>query len=64
MLQFFQTYGGSILVGLLVLSAAALAAAKLYRDRRKGKSSCGGGCAHCPSAGACHGNTIRIKSEK
>ena len=26
----------------------------LVKDKRKGKSSCGCKCAHCPMAGSCH----------
>ena len=40
---------------LLVLAAAVFAIVfSLIRDRKKGLSSCGGGCAHCPMAGSCH----------
>ena len=35
-----------VVVGLIVFS--------LIRDKRRGKSSCGGNCAHCAMAGACH----------
>ena len=42
---------------LLVLAAAVVAIVfSLIRDRKKGCSSCGGGCAHCPMAGKCHQN--------
>ena len=26
----------------------------LVRDRKKGKSSCGGSCGSCPMSGSCH----------
>lgn len=26
----------------------------LHRDRKNGKSSCGGNCGHCPMGGTCH----------
>ncbi|MBQ7726535.1 MAG: FeoB-associated Cys-rich membrane protein, partial [Clostridia bacterium] len=26
----------------------------LRRDRKNGKSSCGGNCGHCPMGGTCH----------
>lgn len=39
---------------LLVLGAAVFAIVfSLIREKRKGRSSCGGGCAHCPMAGTC-----------
>ena len=59
MLQFLMTYGDSLLIGLAVLAIVALIVRKLYRDRKRGRSSCGCGCDHCPSAGACHGHTER-----
>ena len=37
--------------GLLVYS--------LIRDKKKGKSSCCGGCAGCAMAGHCHPNTAK-----
>ncbi|MFR8079165.1 MAG: FeoB-associated Cys-rich membrane protein [Christensenellales bacterium] len=52
--SFLQAYGGTILVGLAVLAIVAAAVVKLYRDRRKGQSSCGCGCDHCASSGICH----------
>lgn len=54
--SFLQAYGGTILVGLAVLAIVAAAVVKLYRDRRKGQSSCGCGCGcdHCASSGICH----------
>ena len=40
---------------LLVLGAAVFAIVfSMIRNKRKGQSSCGGGCAHCPMAGKCH----------
>ena len=40
---------------LLVLGAAVFAIVfSLIREKRKGRSSCGGGCAHCPMADSCH----------
>ncbi len=40
---------------LLVLAAAVIVVVfSLIRDKKKGQTSCGGGCAHCPMAGKCH----------
>ena len=41
MLHFFAANWGTILIGLLVAAAVALILAKLWRDHKKGKSSCG-----------------------
>jgi hypothetical protein len=35
-----------LIVALIIFS--------LIRDKKKGNSSCGCGCAHCAMAGACH----------
>lgn len=42
---------GTILVLAIVLLIAGLALKTVIRDKRNGKSSCGGNCAAC---GACH----------
>lgn len=52
MLPWLHEYGGTLLVSALLLSGLAAIAAKLLRDRKRGKSSCG--CGSCPMAGACH----------
>ena len=45
---------------ITVTAAAAVAAiiagavVSLVRNKRKGRSSCGCGCANCPMSGACH----------
>lgn len=44
---------GTIIVGLLVAGAAALAVRSMVRDKKKGKSlQCGMDCSHC--GGHCH----------
>ena len=42
---------------LIVLALAALVAviiATMIRDKKKGRSSCAAGCAHCAMRGSCH----------
>jgi len=46
---------GTIVVCVLVLVIAALAVRTLIRDKRRGKSPCGGSCSGCAGCGACHG---------
>jgi hypothetical protein len=42
---------------LLVLAAAVFAIVfTMIRSKRKGRSSCGCNCAHCPMSGKCHQN--------
>ena len=44
---------GTIIVGLLLAGAVALALRSIARDKKKGKSlQCGGDCTHC--GGSCH----------
>lgn len=47
MLEFFANYGGSMIVGAIVLAVVALIVAKLVKDRRAGKHICGGDCCKC-----------------
>jgi hypothetical protein len=50
-------------IGILLVLAAAVSAiiVSLIRSKRKGRSSCAGGCAHCPMAGKCHQQTAAEK---
>lgn len=43
---------GNIIVGIIVIAIAALAARTIYKDKKAGKSNCGGGCSGC--GGSCH----------
>ena len=45
---------GSIAVGALVLAAIVAVVAGKVKSRKKGKPSCGCGCASCALAGQCH----------
>ena len=54
MLNFLAPHWGSILIGAIIVIVVALVIVKMYRDHKKGKSSCGCGCSNCPSAGMCH----------
>ena len=42
-----------IISAFLVLVVAAILVS-MVRGKKKGKSSCGGGCAGCAMSGACH----------
>ena len=45
---------GTVLVALLLAALVAFISVTLIRDKKKGKSSCGAGCAHCAMSGSCH----------
>ncbi len=44
---------GTILLTLILAGIVTLIIAKLIKDRKNGKSSCGGNCSHCPGCGRC-----------
>ena len=44
----------TIIICLVLAAVVALIIVSLVKDKRKGKSSCGCKCAHCPMAGSCH----------
>ena len=48
-----------VLLGICLL--AAWAVAELRRDKRSGKSSCGGNCGCCSSCGVCHQAAAKTK---
>ena len=45
---------GTILIVLLLIAVVTCIFVKLRRDKKKGKSACGAGCAQCAMHGACH----------
>ena len=50
---------GTILICAVLIAFFALLIWSLVRDKKKGKSSCCGGCAGCAMAGHCHPNTAK-----
>ena len=50
----------TLITGVIVAVIIFSAARQLYRDKKNGKSFCGGKCSCCPNGCACHGE---IKSE-
>lgn len=47
---------GTVIVGIIILSAIGFAARSIYKDKKAGKC-CGGDCGHC--GGACHCNDTK-----
>lgn len=45
--------GGSVAVGVVVLAVIAAIVAGMIKNRKKGKSTCGCGCASCALSGQC-----------
>lgn len=47
MAEFIQQYAGSVAVGAVVIIIVAAIVVKMVKDKRSGKSSCGGDCSQC-----------------
>ena len=62
MIEWLVANGATVLVALLIAALAALAVYVLRRDKKRGRSSCGGSCGACPMAGACHANPPKKKA--
>ena len=54
MLQWISENIGTIVVGLVLLAVVILIVRIMMRDKKQGKSSCGGNCAGCAACGSCH----------
>ncbi len=54
MMSFITNYGGTILVGSILIVIVVAIIMKMRNDKKKGKTSCGCGCDGCPSANMCH----------
>ncbi len=57
MLNFWMENWGTILVGTAVVVAVAGVILKMYKDKKRGKTSCGCGCSNCQSACGCSHKT-------
>ena len=44
----------TILISLALIAMVVGVIIVMRKDKKKGKSSCGGSCGHCPMAGKCH----------
>ncbi len=50
---------GTIIVSAILIIAVAAVIAGMVRGRKKGRSSCGCGCAGCAMNGTCHGESLK-----
>ena len=53
-MQGIMDNAGTIAVTLLLAGVITAIIFKLRKERKQGKSSCGGTCGCCPMAGSCH----------
>ena len=54
MIDFLVNNIGTISVSLLLIAILSAIVAVMVRNKKKGVSSCGGGCSGCPFSGRCH----------
>ena len=47
MLEWLAANIGTIIVALIVIAVIAFVVARMVKDKKEGKSSCGANCAHC-----------------
>ena len=45
---------GTIIISLVLLAIVTGILLSIWRDKKKGKSSCGCNCGHCAMSGTCH----------
>lgn len=54
MLTWIMENMATIIISAILLLVVAIVITSMVRGKRKGKSSCGCGCAGCAMNGACH----------
>lgn len=54
MLTWISENIATIIICVILLAIVAAVIGKMVRDKKKGKSSCGCGCANCAMNGSCH----------
>lgn len=54
MVNFIYSNISTIIIGIVLAAIVGMVIVKMIRDKKKGKSSCGGSCAGCPSNCDCH----------
>ncbi|SCX12697.1 Virus attachment protein p12 family protein [Lachnospiraceae bacterium YSD2013] len=54
MIGFLEQNIGTIVISAGLIAVVALAVRSLIKDKKKGKSSCGGNCGSCSMGCACH----------
>ncbi|MBR5401712.1 MAG: FeoB-associated Cys-rich membrane protein [Treponema sp.] len=56
-MMWIATNLGTILISLFLVLIVSGIITSLVKDKKKGKSSCGGSCAHCKMCSACKNMT-------
>ena len=55
---------GTILISLFLVLLVAGIIRSIIKDKKMGKSSCGGNCAHCKMCSACKNRTVPCHIKK
>ena len=54
MLAWLSQNAATIIICAVLIAVVAGIIVSMVKNRKKGKSSCGCGCANCPMSGSCH----------
>ncbi len=54
MFRWIAENAGTVIVSVLLIGLVTGIVVRLRKDKKQGKSSCGGNCGCCPMAGSCH----------
>lgn len=54
MFAFFAENISTIIIAVIVIGILAFIIAKMIKDKKKGKTSCGCGCENCAASEICH----------
>ena len=57
MFEWIANNYGTIIIAVILAAVIALVIVFMVKDKKKGKTSCGCGCANCAMAGTCHSKT-------
>ncbi|MCR4604772.1 MAG: FeoB-associated Cys-rich membrane protein [Eubacterium sp.] len=53
MMEWIMNNIGTIVITMLLIVVVALIVHSMLKDKKQGKSSCGGNCAHCKMCASC-----------
>ncbi len=54
MAEFLTVNFGTIIAAIILILVIALIISGMKKDKRNGRSSCGGSCGCCPNSAICH----------
>ena len=54
MFQWISENTGTVIVSIVLIALVTGIIIRLRKDKKQGKTSCGGNCSCCPMSGSCH----------